>query len=167
MRTWGWKRVLKEVAVTAVLVVVISNVISYIRQPSLQSDRLPLIHDTLIGGEEFSTKGMEQKPLMVHFWATWCPVCKAEIDNIERLSHYYNVITIAVNSGSDQEIKTFMKERGLSFAVINDQEGAWAGSFGVKGYPTTFIYDTDGVLQTSQVGYTSTAGLALRMWLAD
>ncbi|MBU1643018.1 protein disulfide oxidoreductase [bacterium] len=166
-KKWTWKRVLKEVVIMGLLVLVVSNVISYIRQPALENIKLPQINETLISGENFDSDVYGGKPLLIHFWATWCPVCKAEADNIERLSHYYNVVTFAVQSGSDEEIKTFMQEQGLHYRVINDEQGKWAGRFSVNAYPTSFIYDSEGKVSSSEVGYTSTLGMALRMWWAD
>ena len=166
-KRWTWKRVLKEIVITAFLVLVISNVISYIRQPALDNSELPEINEALISGENFNSDVYSGKPLLIHFWATWCPVCKVEADNIERLSHYYNVVTFAVKSGSDAEIKTFMQKRGLHYRVINDEYGQWAGRFNVNTYPTTFIYDSEGKVSASEVGYTSTLGMALRLWGAD
>lgn len=103
------------------------------------------------------------KPIMIHFWATWCPVCKVEIDNIQRISADYQVITIAVKSGSDEDIQNYLDERDLDFKVINDTDGFLAQQFGVSIYPTTFIYDEDKNMIFSDVGYTSTWGLWLRM----
>ncbi len=162
-----WKRIVREIAVMALLVIVISNIISYIRQPALTDSQLPRINETLIDGELFNSKEFTGKPIMVHFWATWCPVCKAEADNIERLSAYYDVVTFAVKSGTEEELQHYMREHGMHYRVINDQDGKWAELFDVQGFPTTFVYDSNGRLSSSTVGYTSTAGLALRMWWAD
>lgn len=164
---WTVKRVIKEIAIMLFLLLALSNLISYLRQPALSGSRLPPINEKMISGEYLDLKTLEGKPLLIHFWATWCPVCKAEADNIERLSSHYNVVTFAVRSGNDAEIAAFMQERGLDYRVINDRDGDWAGRFSVKAYPTTFIFDSDGQISSSEVGYTSTLGLALRMWWAD
>ena len=105
----------------------------------------------------------QDKPIMIHFWATWCPVCKAEIDNIQSISKDYQVITIAVKSGSDEDIQSYLDERDLDFKFINDSDGFFAEQFNVNIYPTTFIYDKDKNMLFSDVGYTSTWGLRLRM----
>jgi len=162
-----WKRVIREIAVMALLVVVISNIISYIRQPALTESQLPRINETLINGELFHSKDFIGKPLLIHFWATWCPVCKAEADNIERLSAYFDVVTFAVKSGTEEELRNYMREHDMHYRVINDRDGEWAERFDVQGFPTTFVYDSKGNLSSSTVGYTSTAGLALRLWWAD
>lgn len=103
----------------------------------------------------------------MHFWATWCPTCKVEAPNIESVSKNYNVLTIAVSSGSDEKVKAYMQEHELTFNVLNDVEGTWAKKFKVEAYPTTFIYDAKGELLFSEVGYTTTAGLLGRLKLAE
>ncbi|MEA3419174.1 MAG: protein disulfide oxidoreductase [Campylobacterota bacterium] len=161
------KKIVKEVLIGAVILFVISNVVSYLRKPVLQDDRLPAISVQTIEGKNIDLNSYRGKPLLIHFWATWCPVCKMETANIERVSEKYQVITIAVNSGDNEKIKAFLREQGAGFQVINDDEGNFAGQFSVEVFPTTFIYDSSGKLFFSEVGYTSTAGLLGRMALAE
>jgi thiol-disulfide isomerase/thioredoxin len=166
-KQWNIKKILKEIAIMALMVLVISNVLSYIRKPELAESQLPVINALQLNGEQFDSSASEGRPLLIHFWATWCPACRAEADNIERLSNYFNVVTFAVKSGSDEEITQYMQKRGFHYRVINDRDGKWARLFSVEGYPTSFIYDSDGRVSSSEVGYTSTLGMALRMWWAN
>lgn len=156
----------KEIATTAVMIFIIANAISYFRSPDLADKTLPNINATLTNQETFSTREFQDKPLLIHFWATWCPTCKLEASNIQTLSEHYEVITVAVKSGSNEKINGYLKEHELDFKVINDQEGRLAEQFSVPAYPTTFIYNSEGKLAFSEVGYTSTLGLSLRMWWA-
>ena len=59
-----------------------------------------------------------------------------------------------------------MNGRGFNYRVINDSDGKWASMYNIEGYPTTFIYDRSGQVNFTEVGYSSTLGLALRMWWA-
>ena len=149
------KKYIKEILVFSITITIFANGVSLYRSMDLNKSPLPL-----------SIHVEQDKPIMIHFWATWCPVCKAEADNIQRVSENYQVITIAVKSGSDEEIQTYLDERDLNFKVINDKEGLLAQKFGVSIYPTTFIYDKNKEMVFSDVGYTSTWGLYLRMWYA-
>lgn len=157
------KKLFKEVVLFAVMLFVISNILSYSRSPELKSSRLPQIEATLIDGTAFTNGEVKGEPLVVHFWATWCPVCKAEASNIEAVSREYEVVSIAVNSGSDEVLKKYMRENGYRFRVVNDAEGRWAGIFNVEVFPTTFIFDPKGELQFTEVGYTTTLGLKGRL----
>lgn len=142
-------------------VFILTNIISYVRKPELVQTRLPNIEAVLLDGSQFKVE--EGKPLVIHFWATWCPTCKLEAPNIETVSKKYEVLTIAVNSGDDKKIKTYLKERGLTFKVLNDSDGKWARQFKVEAFPTTYIYDGQGELRFTEVGYTTTAGLLARL----
>ena len=144
-----------------VLLFVLSNIISYIRQPELGSTQLPQTEVQLIDGSTFKIE--KGKPSIIHVWATSCPACKLEAPNIESISKEYDVLSIAVNSGSNENIKAYMQENGLSFNVLNDRKGTWTTEFKIEVYPTTFIYDAKGDLRFTEVGYTTTAGLLARL----
>ncbi len=164
-KKWSIKKIFKEIIIMVVLVTLFANVISYFKSPDLPTEHLPKIDVTLIDMESFSTDDLNGEPLLIHFWATWCPTCKTEAGNIESISKDFPVLSVAVQSGSDAEIQSFMKERDLGYAVYNDSTGM-AKDFSVQAYPTTFIFDSNGELAFTEVGYTSTLGLYLRMWWA-
>ena len=157
----------KELFIFAIIIVVILNIVSFLKKPELASDTLPQFELISTTQKTISSKNYKDKPLLIHFWATWCPACKLEASNIESISKNYEVITVAVNSGTDDEINNFLKQRNLTYTVINDSNGKFASKFSISSFPTTFIYDSDGEIKFSEVGYTSTLGLKLRMWLAD
>ena len=160
----NFRSIIKELVKVALLVFILSNIMSYLRQPELASTQLPKIEVSLLDGSIFMVP--KDQPILIHFWALWCPTCKLEASNIESVSKKYKVLTIAVNSGSDEKIKAYMKEHNLSFKVFNDREGTVAKQFKVEAYPTTFIYDAKGELRFSEVGYTSTAGILARFeWI--
>jgi len=165
MKKWNFKSIFKELVIGAIILFILTNIISYIRKPTLNSTQLPHIEVQLLDGTQYVMK--EGKPLVVHFWATWCPTCKLEAQNIERIAKDYEVLTIAVNSGEDMKIKAYMTERELTFNVVNDKEGQWAEQFKVEAYPTTFIYDSKGMLKFTEVGYTSTVGFLARLKMSE
>ena len=159
------KHYLKEIAMFIVIMTIFANAISIYKSSDLNSDSLKLNSITLINNEELALDN--DKPLLIHFWATWCPTCKVEASNIEFISKHYNVVTIAVNSGTDADINKYLQEHSLSFKVVNDEHSAYASEFNIAAYPTTFIYDKNRNLVFSEVGYTSTVGLYLRMWWSE
>ncbi len=165
-KKWTFKSIAKEIVSTLLLLFVISMVINYLRKPEVTEDiyRLEL---TDIYNKSLAMSKYKKEPLVVHFWATWCPTCKLEASNIEALSQKHNVVSIAVTSGSDEKIKLFMKEHDLKYRVINDSNGALAKKFGIEAYPTTLIYDRNGKLKFSEVGYSTTLGLQARIALSN
>ncbi len=160
----GWA---KELLIAGIIIGVVLNVVSFLKKPELKSNTIPHLELTTTTQKPISLQNYKGKPLLIHFWATWCPACKLEASNIESLSKTHQVITIAVNSGTDNEINTFIKEKGFHFDVINDNEGKLASKFSISSFPTTFIYGANKEIKFSEVGYTSTLGLKLRMWWAN
>jgi thiol-disulfide isomerase/thioredoxin len=158
---------IKEIVLAIIMMAVIMNVISFLKKPDLKSTALPTFEYITIDNKKISSKDYTDKPLLIHFWATWCPTCKLEASNIEELSKSYDVISVAVNSGTDDEIKKYMKDRDLNYNTINDKNGEFSSQFLVKSFPTSFIYDKNNQLRFCEVGYTSTWGLKIRMWLAN
>jgi thiol-disulfide isomerase/thioredoxin len=159
------RSLVKEIVIYGVALVLVANLISYLRSPVVESR--PAFVGKLIDGRTVSLQEYAGRPLILHFWATWCPTCKLEAPAIEALSSDYQVLSVAVDSGDDAQIGAFMHERGYSFAVLNDQDGSIRRSFKVKAFPTTFILDKNGEIAFTEVGYTSNPGLRLRMKMTE
>jgi len=130
------------------------------------SGQAPEINGWLLEGKEYKSLHQDEKPILVHFWATWCKICKLEQGSINNLSKKYHVITLASQSGSFAEVKKFQMENALEFPVIVDQNGAFAKQWGVVGFPSSFIVDENNNIRFVEVGFTTEIGLRLRLWLA-
>lgn len=154
----------KEIIVFIVAIAISANIISFYRSNDLNKEALSISTVSLLNNTLY--KVPKNKPILIHFWATWCPICKAEAQNIERISKSFNVLTIAIKSGSDEEIREYLRSRDLTFKVVNDSDGQITQRYGVSVFPTTIIYDKEGSEVFSEVGYTTTIGLWLRMWIA-
>lgn len=159
------KKYLKESIKFIIVLAIVLNVISYFKSQDLNKDDLIYTSYKLLDNTEYNIP--KDKPTLVHFWATWCPICELEASNIEKISKDYEVITIATQSGSTQEIQNYLKKHNLNFKVVNDEDGFYSRTFNIKAFPTTLIYDENKTLKFSEVGYTSTFGLYARMWWVD
>lgn len=155
---------IKEILFFVIIMTILANIISLYKSSDLNKTPLNLVNISLLDGQAYSID--KEKPLLIHFWATWCPTCKLEASNIQKLSQHYQVLTIVVKSGSDADIHKYLQENGFNFNVVNDTSGFLSSQFNIAAFPTTFIYDRDKKLVFSEVGYTSTVGLWLRMWWA-
>ena len=131
-----------------------------------QSGNLSEFSGTLINKEPFTISDYTGRPVLFHFWATWCPICDLERNSIESISHDYPVITIASWSEGKDEVSAYMQENELTFPVMLDNSGELAQSFGLKGVPTSFILSPGGEIKFAETGYTSEIGLRLRLWLS-
>ena len=127
---------------------------------------LPSIAAVTLANEKIDLQKATDGPYLLHIWASWCGICRFEQDSIEAISKDHPVISIAMQSGSDNEVRQYMQDNGLSFKVINDEEGDLSRMFGVTGVPTTLVVNQQGQIAYSEVGYTSEWGLRFRLWLA-
>ncbi|MDH5181753.1 MAG: protein disulfide oxidoreductase [Gammaproteobacteria bacterium] len=149
-----------------VLLVIFFTVQSWMQRDMVKG-MAPPIHARLLDGTNFSLQAAQGEPVLVHFWAVWCGICKLEQGTIHALSKTHRVITIASQSGSTAEVSQFMQQQQLDFPVINDPDGDIARLYGVRGFPTSFILHPDGRIAYSQTGYTTGWGLRIRLWLAN
>ena len=156
------KKIIKNLIKYTIFFIIVLNLVSYFKGLDLNKEKFSIQSFELIDGSNYEIKN--DKHLLVNFWATWCPICALEEQNIENLSKDFEVITIATQSGSNEEIEKYLKDKNLSFKVVNDEYGLLSGEFNVKAFPTTFIYDKNKNLKFTEVGYTSTFGLKLRLW---
>jgi thiol-disulfide isomerase/thioredoxin len=155
-----------KIGVEIVVVLTIYLAIKAFMQRDLVDGPVPSFEGVLLGGQSFNIQSYQGKPLLLHFWATWCSICKMEGNSIASISEDYEVITVAMNSGTDMEISAYLEEQGLSFPVVVDKNGAIAERFGVRGVPTSLIIDSNANIKFTEVGFTSELGLRLRLWLA-
>lgn len=159
------KKYIKEIALFIVIMTLAANIVSFYKSMNLNKQKLQELSITLLDETNYSHP--KDKPILIHFWATWCPTCKIEASNIQTISKDYEVLTIAVNSGSNSEIREYMSKNSFDFKVYSDEDGFFSKEFNISAYPTTFIYDRERNLIFSEVGFTSTLGLYFRMWIVD
>ncbi len=87
------------------------------------------------------------KPLLLIFWATWCPPCLQEIPVLEQwhkeYSDRFNIL--AVHVGQPHEpLNEFMPRMGISYPVVLDLESRAASLYGVSGLPVAVVLDPEG-----------------------
>jgi peroxiredoxin len=120
-----------------------------------------LLDDTSVALSDF-----RGGPLLLQFWATWCPVCRAELDSIDALAGNHQVLSVALDDLTREQMQAWMTERGLSFPVVLEDAAQIASLYGVRGVPSSLVLDESGSVQFSEVGYTTGMGLRLRLWWA-
>jgi cytochrome c-type biogenesis protein len=119
---------------------------------------LPAIDFTLTDqfGKTHSLSDYKGKTIFLNFWATWCPPCRAEMPDIQKIYETYStegddgLIVLGVAApGYGQEkdeegVKKFLKDNGYTYPVLMDTNGELFDAYGIYSYPTTFMIDRDG-----------------------
>ncbi len=119
-----------------------------------------------LGGTAPGAADQTGGPLLVDFWATWCPVCVAEEGNIARVARHWPVVSVAIQSGDAAAVSKHLREREIALPAVVDADGRIAANWRVRGTPTHFVVDADGNIRFRVVGYATTLGLMLRLWWA-
>ncbi|MCL6429852.1 MAG: TlpA family protein disulfide reductase [Anaerolineae bacterium] len=109
----------------------------------------------LEGGEK-SLRDYRGRVVLLNFWATWCGPCRAEMPDMQAVYEELSgrgFVVVAVNGGEGRDrVQSFVEEFGLTFPVLVDEERGVLRQYGVRGFPTTFVIDGDGVIQQVIVG---------------
>ena len=107
-------------------------------------------------GNTHTLEAYKGKTIFLNFWATWCPPCRAEMPDIQKLYESYSqegeealiVLGVAapeLGQEKDEEgIKAFLEENGYTYPVLMDTTGELFYSYGIQSFPTTFMIDRDG-----------------------
>jgi|LSQX01.1.fsa_nt_gb peroxiredoxin len=115
---------------------------------------------------DFSLQNMENKTVklsdykkkivIINFWATWCPPCRAELPDFVKFYDEYNskgveIIGIAVNS-RNADIKSVIEQYKIKYPICISDKKVEAAYGGIRGVPTTFIIDKTGKIVLNRVG---------------
>jgi cytochrome c biogenesis protein CcmG/thiol:disulfide interchange protein DsbE len=116
-----------------------------------------------LNGDDFKLSALRGRPVVLNFWATWCPPCRAELPDLKSAYQRYGgqVAIVGVNQVEPAAtVAQFAKEFGLTFPVPLDQRGDVSRTYGVRSLPTTFFIDRNGIIRQFQNGPLTEATLA-------
>ena len=159
--------VAKNLLIYGLVFAVIYTAINWWRQPVMPAN--PQLQLTDYQGQSVDLAAMSRdKPTLIYFWGTWCPVCRVTSPTIDQLAaaNDYPVVTIAIKSGSDQELHRYLTEQNYQFTTVNDQEGEifadWQGQV-----TPSYVVLKDGEMTQGLTGMQPLWSLKLRLWLSE
>jgi peroxiredoxin len=105
-------------------------------------------------GETVKLSNLKGKKVMLNFWATWCPPCKAEMPAMEQFSKQMekDVVILAVNIDPQLDVKGFVEENKITFPIPLDVDDKVNGTYQVLSIPTTYFIDSKGLIQNKFIG---------------
>lgn len=106
-----------------------------------------------LDGNEVKLSDYKGKIVILNFWAVWCKYCKQEMPDLNELDKELkegnDAVILAVDvQESEDVVREYLTSNNISLKVLMDKNGSVAGSYGIEGYPTTFIINSDGSLYT-------------------
>ncbi len=128
---------------------------------------------------DFQLQGLDGKPVrlsdlrgqvvLLNFWATWCPPCKAEMPDMQALyreyggQHNFTVVAVDVEESRDQ-VAAFVQQNGLSFPILLDEDGKVSNyRYFVRSLPHSLIIDRDGKVRYTWTGQQSRSNILSRL----
>lgn len=158
-----WLRWLLDISI---ILVIIFGLRAWQHRGMLEGEA-PDFEYTALNGSSIHLDNYRGKPVLLHFWASWCPMCELEQDSITSISKDWKVITIAFQSGGKDEVQRYIERKKLTdWVTIVDTDGSLAAEYGIHGVPASYVLDAEGTIRFREVGLTSGWGLRMRLWLA-
>ena len=174
--TSGRTRLLRNVATAVIFAVVAAAVVWLFAIPSADAETsqavslkatasgpppqigkpAPDFRTFALDGSPVELSSYQGHPVWITFWATWCPPCRAEAPDIEAAYHQYKdqgLIILAVNVGEDlATVRDYVQRLGLTFTIAGDPTTEVSAIYRVRGLPTHFFINSDGVLRDWRMG---------------
>lgn len=103
-----------------------------------------------VNGRNVSIASLRGQVVLINFWATWCPPCRAEMPSMNRLYREYKgkgleILAISTDN-SASKVKDYISKNSLAFQVLMDDNIKVARQYKVFSLPTTFLIDRNGII---------------------
>jgi peroxiredoxin len=121
-----------------------------------------------LAGNSRSLSQHRGKKVLIHFFATWCGVCRAELPSLRGLSQNLgpNETLLAIVEDSDdvEAVRRFAREHELTYPILLGTRETLR-AYRVRSFPTNYYVNGDGSVQASSVGLSTRLGMAFRLFL--
>jgi peroxiredoxin len=121
-------------------------------------NRAPDLKLQTLDGKTMKLSNLQGKVVLLNFWATWCPPCRAEMPEMVRFYNDHSsekIEILAVNltdSDSVKDVKKFAEQYKLSFPILLDPDGKIGNTYKTVTIPTTFVIDANGFIKQKHIG---------------
>lgn len=127
-----------------------------------------------IGSNQYrSLSDYKGKVVLLNVWATYCEPCKVEMPSLEGLHKAYGdsglkIVAVEIDpSVSDDSIKTYAKNLGITFEILHDPTHTLEKAYQTTGYPETFVIGPEGTIRKKWIGPDNWSSLGNRALIAQ
>lgn len=162
-----WRRWLVEIILFATILVAFQ---AWQLRATPSAGAAPDFNGTQIDGSAFDLADYRTahpgQPVLLYFWADWCPVCRTTAGSVSSIAADWPVMTLATQSGDAAAVRRFMQEKSYQWPTLADTDGQIMQRYRLPGTPAFVVIAPDGNIRFVSVGYTTEIGLRLRLWWA-
>lgn len=107
-------------------------------------------------GSQLKISDLKGRPLIINFWATWCPPCRAEIPELDAVYREHRdkgLEVLGINYGEESEtVQGFLKGMEVSYRIVMDPYDEAADRYRIAALPTSFFVDSEGIIRAVHLG---------------
>ncbi len=111
---------------------------------------------TDLNGNKVSLKDFRGKKVYLNFWASWCPPCRLEMSDIQKVYEKYqdkDLVVLTVNLGEDKNtVENFIHRNNYSFRVLLDSDQSAAQAYDITSIPVSYFIDSEGNVMSERIG---------------
>lgn len=109
-----------------------------------------------VDGEVVRLSDFRGEKVLLNFWATWCPPCRAEMPDMQQFHEEQEGVILAVNllatEQSPRNVEEFLDEYGITFKVLSDKNSEIATLYNASALPTSYLINTKGEIHNIAIG---------------
>ena len=128
------------------------------RAPTNVGDPAPAYAAPVLDGDSVSIAQLKGSVVLLNVWATWCIPCRKELPELQALHTQYGpsglrILGVSVDeAGSDEVIRAFTKELGVTYTILRDPGERVSDLFAIIGVPASFLIDREGRIAWKHLG---------------
>jgi len=127
-------------------------------EPGLEKGNLaPDFELETLDGETVKLSDFRGEKVLLNFWATWCPPCRAEMPDMQKYhENHEDGVILAVNlletENSSKNVEKFIDEYGITFTVLSDETTTVGNMYNAQQLPTSYLIDSEGKIENIAIG---------------
>jgi len=119
---------------------------------SRSAKEAPLFSLKNIKGKQVSLESFMGKPILLHFWATWCVPCQEELPALQKLyeqngGEQFEVVAVNIDRDNPEKVMKYIKKYNLTFPNLMDPDQSVRRKYFIRGLPTSYLIDSNGKLR--------------------
>ncbi len=115
-----------------------------------------------LNGQKVQLSDLRGKPVLLNFWASWCPPCRKEMPDLQEFASQYSekIHVIGINWNDQQTtVQAFLDQYRVTYTNLLDTNGKVFVRYELTGLPTSFFIDEDGIIRGKWLGAMSVADM--------